>query len=70
MAFIGRRLPPPDNQTGTAMKSTGEEFGIQKVQAAETGFGRAIVACLTFTTGTLGAVMVAAGPWVLLGWYL
>jgi hypothetical protein len=49
------------------MKSTGQERQIQKFQAEETNIVPAIVTCLG---GTLGVVLIAAGPWLALGWYL
>ena len=47
------------------MKSTGQER--QKFQADEPTIVPAIVTCLG---GMLGVVMIAAGPWLTLGWYL
>ena len=57
----------PHNQRGATMKSTGQERQIQKFQAEETNIVPAIVTCLG---GTLGVVLIAAGPWLALGWYL
>jgi hypothetical protein len=51
------------------MKSTGQERDIKQVQAEEPSFVPAVVTCVTCVGGTLGAVMIAAGPWLALNWY-
>jgi len=51
------------------MKSTGQEREIHGNQADERSVIPAIVACVTCMGGTLGAVMIAAGPWLALNWY-
>jgi hypothetical protein len=51
------------------MKSTGQEREIQRFQAEEPSIVPAIVTCVTGIGGTLGAVLIAAGPWLALNWY-
>jgi len=51
------------------MKSTGQELEIKRFQADEPTIVPAIVICVTCMGGTLGAVMIAAGPWLILNWY-
>jgi hypothetical protein len=53
---------------GATMKSNGQEREFDAAQ--ESSIKSAILSCLNCMGGTLGFVMIAAGPWMLLAWYL
>ena len=51
------------------MNTTEQELQIKRVQVEEPSIVPAIVTCVTGIGGTLGAVLIAAGPWLALNWY-
>ena len=52
------------------MNTTEQKLQIKRVQVEEQpSIVPAIVTCVTGIGGTLGAVLIAAGPWLALNWY-
>jgi hypothetical protein len=69
MVSIGQAISPAAQPTGATMNTTEQELQIKRVQVEEPSIVPAIVTCVTGIGGTLGAVLIAAGPWLALNWY-
>jgi len=50
------------------MNTTGQEQQSQTFQAEESSIVPAVVTCMTCVAGTLGAILIAAGPWLVLSY--